>query len=133
MIADLLRQLRLTRVVITPPDPKNEKDEKKVIVSDRSYGAMLGRLGNIVDAIKTFPDWDAKLPEMTIALLEKALDDTLAANNAVMTAYVARSAAFKTRNDLYLQLRDFVHRMKGYVKSKYGPGREDDLIKSVKI
>jgi hypothetical protein len=133
MIRDLIRRLRLTRIVVTPADPQTEAAEKKVIVSDRGYGAMLGHYRNIVEAIKTFPEWDTKMPDMTIAMLEKAVDDALAANNAVMDAYGARSAAFKTRKDLYNKLRDFVYRMKGYVKSKYGPGREDDLIKSVKI
>lgn len=133
MVSDLIRRLRLTRIVITPPDPQTEAAEKKVIISDRGYGAMLGHYRNIVEAIKTFPDWDTKMPDMTIAILEKALSDTLAANTAVMDAFGARSAALKTRKDLYLKLRDFVIRMKGYVKSKYGPGREDNLIKSVKI
>jgi hypothetical protein len=133
MITDLLRRLRLTRIIITPPDPNTDAAEKKVIISDRGYGAMLGHLHDIVDAMKTFPDWDLKMPDMTIAVLEKALDDARAANLSVMETFLARSAARKMRNDLYLKLRDFVDRMKGYVKSKYGPGHEDDLIRSVKI
>jgi hypothetical protein len=133
MIRDLIRRLRLTRIVVTPPDPTTDTAEKKVTLSDRGYGAMLGHYRNIIEAIKTFPDWDAKMPDMKIADLQKAVDDAQQANVTVMETYGARSAALKARKDLYVELRDFVLRMKGYVRSKYGPGREDDLIKSVRI
>lgn len=133
MAKDLIRRLRATRVEITPADPQTESAQKKVIVSDTSFGALLGHYRNLVEALKTFPDWDANMPDMKIADLEKAVDAAAQANVDVMEAFGARSQSMKVRLDLYMQLRDFVHRMKGYVRSRYGPGRENDLIKGVRV
>lgn len=133
MVKDLIRRLRTTRVEITPADPKTESAEKKVTISDSSFGAVLGHYRNLVEAIKTFPDWDASMPEMKIADLERAVDAAAQANVDVMEAFGARSQSLKIRQELYVQLRDFVHRMKGYVRSRYGPGRENDLVKGARL
>lgn len=133
MIKDLVRRVRQTRIIITPADPTTATLEKKVVISDRGYGSLLGHYGNIVDAIKTFPDWDTHMPDMKIADLEKAITDAQQANATAMETYGARSAALQARKEIYLQLTDFVNRMKGYVKSKYGASRENDLIKSVRV
>ncbi|MBL0739956.1 hypothetical protein [Chryseolinea lacunae] len=135
MMRDLARRLRVIRVVSKPADPASttNTEEKRVTISDSGYGAMLGQYRNIVEAIKTFPDWETNMPDFKFADLDKAVADAQKANNDVMDAYGARSAVFKQRHDLYVQQRIFVQRLKGYVKSRYGSSREFDLVKSVRL